>query len=142
MKTCLAKPGEIERKWVLIDAEGQILGRLAVVIANYLRGRNKPVYTPHVDTGDFVIVINAEKVVLTGDKEAKKIYQRYTGYMGGLKENTASEVRARHPTRLIQEAVKGMMPKNRLSRQQLRKLKIFAGAQHSHGAQKPEVVTL
>ena len=140
MKSYLAKPGEIEQKWALIDAEGQILGRLAVTIANILRGRNKPVYTPHVDTGDFVVVVNAEKVKLTGNKEAGKIYQDYTGHMGGLKEKTASEIRAKNPTRLIKDAVRGMMPHNRLNRQQLRKLKIYAGNEHPHEAQQPELL--
>ena len=141
MKTYLAKVNEIDQKWLLIDADGQVLGRLAVRIANLIRGREKPIYTPHIDTGDFVIVINADKVKLTGDKENKKIYQRYTGYMGGLKERTANEVRARHPTQLIGDAVKGMMPRNRLARQQLTKLKIYAGDQHPHQAQKPEIIT-
>ena len=142
MKSYLAKPGEIEQKWALIDAEGQVLGRLAVTIANVLRGRNKPVYTPHVDTGDFVVVVNAEKVKLTGNKESGKIYQNYTGHMGGLKEKTAKEIRAKDPTRLITDAVRGMMPHNRLNRQQLRKLKVYAGNEHPHEAQKPEVLTL
>ena len=140
MKSYLAKPGEIEQKWALIDAEGQILGRLAVTIANILRGRNKPVYTPHVDVGDFVVVVNAEKVKLTGNKEAGKIYQDYTGHMGGLKEKTANEIRAKNPTRLIKDAVRGMMPHNRLNRQQLRKLKIYAGNEHPHEAQQPELL--
>lgn len=141
MKTYLAKANEIDQKWVLIDADGQVLGRLAVRIANLIRGREKPIYTPHIDTGDFVIVLNAGKVKLTGDKESKKIYQSYSGSMGGLKEKTASEIRAKHPTQLIKDAVKGMMPRNRLARQQLTKLKVYAGDQHPHEAQKPEKIT-
>ncbi len=141
MKSYLAKPDEVEKKWVLIDADGQVLGRLAVKIANILRGRNKPQYTAHVDTGDFVVVINAEKVKLTGKKEQNKIYQDYSGYMSGLKEQTASEIRKKHPTRLIRDAVKGMMPKNRLNRQQIGKLKIYAGNEHPHEAQQPQVLT-
>ncbi len=141
MKSYLAKPDEVEKKWVLIDADGQVLGRLAVKIANILRGRNKPQYTPHVDAGDFVVVVNAEKVKLTGGKEQNKIYQDYSGYMSGLKEQTASQVRQKHPTRLIRDAVKGMMPKNRLNRQQIGKLKIYAGNEHPHEAQQPQVLT-
>ena len=127
MKTYLPAIEEIKKDWLLVDAEGEVLGRLAVNIANALRGRNKVDYTPHLDTGDFVIVINADKVKLTGDKESKKIYQNFTGYMGGLKTKTAHEVRMKDPTRLIRDAVKGMLPKNRLARQQLRKLNIYAG---------------
>ena len=141
MKTYLAKANEIDRKWLLIDAEGQILGRLAVKIANLIRGREKAIYTPHIDTGDFVVVINADKVKLTGDKENKKIYQSYSGYMGGLKLRTAKEVREKHPTHLVKDAVKGMMPRNRLARQQLTKLKVYASDHHPHEAQKPEKVT-
>ena len=141
MKSYLAKPDQVERKWVLIDADGEVLGRLAVKIANILRGRNKPQYTPHVDTGDFVVVINAEKVKLTGKKEQNKIYQDYSGYMSGLKEKTASEIRKKHPTRLIRDAVKGMMPKNRLNRQQIQKLKLYAGDKHPHEAQQPQLLT-
>ncbi|RMD85350.1 MAG: 50S ribosomal protein L13 [Lentisphaerae bacterium] len=142
MKTYLPKVDQIERKWYLVDAEGQTLGRLAVKIANILRGRHKPIYTPHLDTGDYVIVVNAEKVKLSGNKEKKKIYQDYSGWMGGLKEQTAAEVRARKPERLIRDAVSGMIPRNRLGRQVLRKLKVYAGPNHEHAAQKPEKLEL
>jgi large subunit ribosomal protein L13 len=142
MKTYLAKKGELEKKFVLFDAEGVPLGRLAVKIADTLRGKNKPTYTPHIDTGDFVIVVNAEKVVLTGNKEDKKIYVDFSGYRGGLKEQTASEVRAKKPERLIRDAVWGMMPHGRLGRAQFKKLKVHAGPDHPHQAQKPEKVTV
>jgi len=142
MKTYLAKKGELERKFVLFDAEGVPLGRLAVKIADTLRGKNKPTYTPHIDTGDFVIVVNAEKVLLTGNKEEKKIYVDYSGYRGGLKEQKASEVRAKKPERLVRDAVWGMMPHGRLGRTQFRKLKVHAGPEHPHQAQTPEIVTL
>ena len=138
MKTTLPKVDEIERKWLLIDAEGIPLGRLAVQIANIIRGRHKAIYTPHIDTGDFVVVINADKVKLTGNKEEGKIYQRFTGWRSGLKEFPAATVRAKHPEMLIQLAVKGMMPRNRLSRQSIKKLKIYAGSEHPHSAQSPE----
>jgi len=137
MKTYLPKESEIERKWWVVDAEGEILGRLAVKIANVLRGKNKPSYTPHLDCGDFVIVVNAAKVVLTGRKDERKIYQDYSGYMGGLEERPASEIRAKDPCRLIRSAVQGMLPKGRLGRAQFRKLKIYAGAEHRHQAQTP-----
>ena len=136
MKTFLPKENEIVRNWYVIDATGQVLGRLAVQIANMLRGRHKPTYTPHLDCGDFIVVVNAEKVVLTGDKDTKKIYQDYSGYIGGLKEQTADVVRAKNPTRLIHDAVWGMMPKGRLGRTQFSKLKIYAGPTHPHHAQK------
>ena len=142
MRTYLPKVNEIDRKWLLLNADGEILGRMAVRIANLLRGREKPSYTPHLDTGDFVVVINADKVKLTGNKENKKIYQNYTGYMGGLKLRTAKEIRAKDPTRLIKDAVKGMMPNNRLARQQLRKLKVYINNDHPHQAQQPEAITL
>jgi len=121
--------------WKLIDAEGQILGRLATQIADMLRGKDKPWYTPHTDTGDYVVVINAEKVALSGDKQKDKIYARYTGYMGGYKETTAREMLEKHPTYLIEHAVKGMLPKNKLSREILRKLKVYVGSEHPHKAQ-------
>jgi large subunit ribosomal protein L13 len=140
MKTYLAKNDEVERKWILLDADGAVLGRLAVQIATILRGRNKPVYTPHVDTGDFVIVVNAEKVVLTGSKNERKIYQTYSGHMGGQKEVTAQTMRDKQPQLMIGLAVKGMMPKGRLARQQLRKLKVYAGPDHPHAAQNPETI--
>ena len=142
MKTFLPKVNEIERKWWLIDAENEVLGRMAVRIADILRGKNKPTYTPHLDCGDFVVVINAEKVTLTGNKETQKIYQNYSGHMGGLKEQTAATVRARHPERLVRDAVWGMMPKGRLGRAQFRKLKIYAGPEHPHEAQQVEKLEL
>ena len=139
-KTFLPKVNEIERKWHVINAEGMVLGRLAVNIVNILRGRNKPIYTPHLDTGDFVVVINAEKVVLTGRKDTRKIYQDYSGYMGGLREQTADVIRQKHPERLILDAVWGMMPKGKLGRAQFKKLKVYAGPEHPHAAQQPDTL--
>jgi len=138
MKTFLPKVGEIEQKWWVVDATDLILGRVAVKIADTLRGKNKPIYTPHLDCGDFVIVINAEKVAMTGNKDTRKIYQDYSGHMGGLKQRTADVIRARQPERLIRQAVWGMMPKGRLGRAQFRKLKIYAGSEHPHEAQQAE----
>ena len=140
MKTYSAKPLEVERKWYVIDAEGEILGRLAVRVANILRGKNKPEYTPHVDTGDFVIVINAEKVILTGKKETDKKYYHHTGYPGGLKSASVKEVREKAPEKLIENAVRGMLPHNTLGSEQFQKLKVYAGAEHPHAAQKPIVI--
>ena len=137
-KTYLPKVDEIEHKWYVIDANGLVLGRLAVQIANIIRGRHKATYTPHLDCGDFVVVINAEKVVLTGNKSNDKEYQDYTGYMSGLKRRKASVIRERHPERMILDAVWGMMPKGRLGRAQYGKLKVYAGAEHPHTAQKCE----
>ena len=137
-KTYLPKVNEIERKWHVVNAEGQVLGRLAVQIANILRGRNKAIYTPHLDTGDFVIVINAEKVVLTGKKDTKKEDQDYSGYMGGLRIQKADVIRKKHPERMILDAVWGMMPKGRLGREQFKKLRVYAGPEHPHVAQKAE----
>ena len=137
MKTFLPKQGEIDQKWWVVDATDLVLGRLAVKIADTIRGKNKPIYTPHLDCGDFVVVINAEKVMATGRKETQKIYQNYTGYMGGLKERPLAVIRARDPERLIRQAVWGMMPKGRLGRAQFRKLKIYAGPEHPHEAQQP-----
>lgn len=143
MNSYLAKPDEVKREWVLVDATNQIVGRLAVTIANILRGRNKPVYTPHVDTGDFVVVINADKILFTGNKERGKIYYDYTtGRMGAQRMRTAAQIREKNPTRLIADAVRGMLPKNRLTRQQLRKLKVYAGAEHPHAAQQPQPIKL
>lgn len=136
--TYMAKPREVERNWVVVDAAGVPLGRLASEVAVLLRGKHKPQFTPHVDTGDFVIVINAEKVVLTGNKEEQKIYYRHSGWPGGLKMITASEMRKKRPERLVELAVKGMIPKNRLGRQQLKKLKVYAGPEHPHQAQQPK----
>jgi large subunit ribosomal protein L13 len=137
MKTYTAKPREIEQAWRLVDADGQILGRLATEIADTLRGKNKPAYTPHVDTGDFVIVVNAEKVRVTGKKLDQKIYYRHSGYPGGLRERTLAEQLARRPEEVIRKAVKGMLPKNKLAAAQLRKLKVYAGPEHPHAAQNP-----
>ena len=128
---------EKERKWYLIDAEGKVLGKLAVVIANILRGKNKSTFTPYVDTGDYVVVVNAKKISVTGDKLKKKMYYRYSGYHGGLKERTLEEMLKRRPEEVIHQAVKGMLPKNRLAREMIKKLKIFAGPEHSHAAQQP-----
>ena len=138
MKSYMARPLEVERRWYVVDAEGQTLGRLATEIANVLRGKNKPQYTPHVDTGDFVVVVNAEKVVVTGRKAEQKVYRRHSGYPGGLKETSYEQMMERRPTEILRRAVKGMMPKNRLARQQLRKLKIYAGPEHPHEAQDPQ----
>jgi len=142
MKTFLPAVDKIVRNWWVVDAEGQVLGRLAVRIADVLRGKDKPTFTPHLDCGDFVVVINAAKVKLTGRKDERKVYQSFSGYMGGLKEMTAAQVRAKRPARMIEEAVWGMLPKGRLGRQQYRKLKIFAGAEHTHAAQQPQVMKL
>ena len=137
MKTYLPKVDLEQRRWHVINAEGAILGRLAVQIANVLRGRNKPVYTPHLDAGDFVVVINADKVVLTGKKESDKKYMSYSGWKGGEKWTSVAQVRAKQPERLIAHAVKGMVPKNRLGRKLLTKLKIYRGSVHPHRAQTP-----
>ena len=134
-----AKPHEVEHKWYVIDAEGQILGRLASEIASILRGKKKPIYTPHVDTGDYVIVINAEKVEVTGKKRKEKIYRRHTGYPGGIREITFEKLLVKNPEEIIRHAVKGMMPEGRLGRQMFKKLKIYSGAEHPHAAQKPEI---
>ena len=138
MKSYMARPLEVERKWYVVDAEGQTLGRLATEIATILRGKNKPQYTPHVDTGDFVVVVNAEKVAVTGRKAEQKVYRRHSGYPGGLKETSYERMMERRPTEILRRAVKGMMPKNRLARQQSRKLKIYAGPEHPHAAQNPQ----
>jgi len=140
MKTYSAKPKDIEKKWYLIDAEGQVLGRLATRIADILRGKNKTIYTPHLDTGDFVVVINAEKVMVTGKKAQQKEYQRYSGYPGGLKKIPYERMIKRHPERVIEHAVRGMVPHNRLGRAILKKLKVYAGPSHPHEAQHPEVL--
>ena len=137
-RTYMAKPGEVERKWWVIDASDKILGRLATRIATILQGKHKPQYTPHVDIGDYVIVINADKIKLTGKKWLQKKYYRHSGYPGGLKVQTAQDILNKHPERLIYHAVKGMLPKNRLGRKMLKKLKIYAGSEHPHEAQKPE----
>jgi large subunit ribosomal protein L13 len=141
-KTWNAKPGEVQRRWYLVDAEGQILGRLATRIADTLRGKDKPEYTPHVDTGDFVVVVNAEKIRVTGKKLDEKMYYRHSGYPGGLRERPLREQLERRPTEVLRLAVKGMLPRNRLSRAQLTKLKIYAGPEHPHEAQAPEPLDL
>ncbi len=137
LKTYVATPSKRERNWLVVDASGKTLGRLATQIADVLRGKNKPEYTPHIDTGDFVVVVNAEKVRVTGNKAEDKLYHRHSGYPGGLRTRTFAEMRDRRPEEIIRLAVKGMLPRNRLARQQLRKLKIYAGPEHPHVAQKP-----
>jgi large subunit ribosomal protein L13 len=138
MKTWYAKPGEVERRWYVVDAEGQTLGRLATRIADTLRGKRKPEYTPHVDTGDFVVVVNADKISVTGKKLDDKLYARHSGYPGGLRTRTLREELDRRPTEVLRVAVKGMLPRNRLARAQLRKLRIYAGPEHPHEAQAPQ----
>ena len=140
MKTYTAKAKEIEHKWCVVDASGHVLGRLASFVAHRLRGKHKPIYTPHVDTGDHVIVINADKITLTGDKWDDKVYYRHSGYMGGLKAITAKDLLKKRPEDLIKNAVRGMLPKNRLGRKVLKKLKVYAGPEHPHEAQQPENV--
>ena len=138
MKTYVAKPADRERNWVLVDAAGLTLGRLATQLADILRGKRKPQYTPHVDVGDFVVVINAEKIAVTGNKRADKRYYRHSGYPGGLKSRTLGDMLERRPEEVIRKAVRGMLPRNRLARKQLTKLKIYAGPDHPHAAQQPE----
>jgi large subunit ribosomal protein L13 len=138
MKTYSAKTSEIERQWYVVDAEGQTLGRLATRIADTLRGKRNANYTPHIDTGDFVIVVNAEKIAVTGNKLQAKLYYRHSGYPGGLRSRTLQEQLDRRPTEVIRSAVKGMLPRNRLARQQLTKLKVYAGPDHPHEAQSPK----
>lgn len=142
MKTYHAKPGEVEREWLLVDATDMALGRLASEVAQILKGKRKPQYTPHVDTGDFVIVINASKVKLTGNKLADKKYYHHSGFPGGLKETPLSDLLAKDPRRVIEAAVKGMLPKNTLGRAMGMKLKVYAGTEHPHVAQKPRQITL
>ena len=140
MKTYYAKPGEVEREWLLIDAEDQVLGRVASKAATLLKGKHKPQYTPHVDTGDFVVIINADKIRLTGTKAAKKEYFHHTGFPGGLKMETFSEAMEKHPERVLEHAVKGMLPKNTLGRAMGKKLKVYTGSEHPHMAQKPRQI--
>ena len=142
MNTYMAKPAEVERKWYVVDAEGMVLGRLASQVANILRGKNKPIYTPHVDTGDHVIIINASKIVLTGKKLDQKIYYHHTGYPGGLKETKYRALMATKPEFAVRHAVVGMLPKGTLGRQMAKKLKIYAGPEHEQAAQKPEALEL
>ena len=141
MKTYMANPDKIERKWYVVDAEGATLGRLASEIAKVLRGKNKPEYTPHIDTGDYVIVVNAEKVKVTGKKLQQKIYYNHSDYVGGMRETTLAELRAKKPEKVIELAVKGMLPKGPMGRDMIKKLHVYAGPEHANQAQKPEVLT-
>ena len=143
MKTTVSmRPQDVERSWWVIDAEGKTLGRLATEVARRLRGKHKPEYTPHVDTGDYIIVVNAEKVHVSGNKETGKVYSRHSGYPGGIKGTTVAEMRETYPERMIEKAVKGMLPKGPLGRAMYRKLKVYPGAEHPHAAQQPEVLEL
>ena len=141
MNTFMASPATIDRKWYVVDAEGMTLGRLASEVAKVLRGKNKPIFTPHMDTGDYVIIVNAEKVKATGKKLDQKVYYHHSGYVGGLKETTLKEKLAKKPEQVIELAVKGMLPKGPLGRQMYRKLFVYAGPEHNHAAQKPETLT-
>ena len=140
MKSYMARPLEVERKWYVVDAEGKHLGRLATEIVRVLRGKNKPQYTPHVDVGDFVVVVNADRVAVTGRKAEQRVYRRHSGYPGGMKETSYEQMLARKPTEVIRKAVYGMMPKTRLARKQFKKLKIYAGPEHPHAAQDPQTL--
>ncbi len=142
MKSYMASPSDVERKWYVVDAEGKTLGRLASEIANVLRGKKKPIYTPHIDTGDYVIVVNAEKVVTTGKKLNQKMYYHHSEYVGGMKETTLKEMLNKKPEYVITHAVKGMLPKGPLGRQMLKKLFVYAGPEHKHAAQKPETLEI
>lgn len=142
MKTWTPKSAEIERRWWVVDADGLILGRLATQLASVLRGKHKPAYTPHVDVGDYVVVVNAEKIAVTGDRRAQKIYYRHSGYPGGLREMTLDEMLRRHPERVIRLAVRGMLPRNRLGRHMLDKLRVYAGPNHPHEAQSPSPLAI
>ncbi len=137
-KTFLPEKNAVERKWWIVDAEGKTLGRLSTAVADVLRGKNKPEYTPFFDTGDFVIIINAKKIKLTGNKSEQKVYYKHSGYLGGIKETTIKRMLTSHPERVIKNAVRGMLPKNRLNRKILKKLKVYAGKEHKHIAQRPE----
>jgi large subunit ribosomal protein L13 len=140
MKTQFAKKGDIDRKWYVVDAKDIVLGKLATKVATYLRGKNKPVFTPNVDTGDFIIVINADKIRLTGKKVTDKVYYHHSGYIGGIKAQTAKELLEKKPETIIEKAVWGMLPKNRLGRTMIKKLKVYRGAEHPHQAQTPEIL--
>jgi large subunit ribosomal protein L13 len=142
MKTFSAKPAEVKRDWYVIDAEGKTLGRLSTEIARRLRGKHKPEYTPHVDTGDYIVVVNAAKVRVTGTKERDKIYYNHTGYIGNMKSISLGKLRERHPERILEIAVKGMLPKNPLGRAMFRKLKVYAGPTHQHQAQQPKLLEI
>lgn len=139
-KTYSQKPSEVTRRWILVDAKDAPLGRIATQISKYLIGKYKPTYTPHIDGGDYVVVINAKETVLTGNKETAKLYYRHSGFPGGIKDASVKEVREKFPERLIEEAVKGMLPKNKLSPERMKRLRVFAGAEHAHTAQTPEKV--
>ena len=141
MKTFMASPATIDRKWYVVDAEGKTLGRLASEVAKVLRGKNKPIFTPHIDTGDYVIVVNAEKIKVTGKKMNQKIYYHHSDYVGGMKETTLKAMLAKKPERVVELAVKGMLPKGPLGRQMYKKLFVYAGPEHKHAAQKPEALT-
>ena len=141
MKTYMASPSDIERKWYVVDATGYTLGRLASEVAKILRGKNKPVFTPHIDTGDYVIIVNAEKIKVTGKKLTQKIYYHHSDYVGGMKETTLKEMLAKKPEKVLELAVKGMLPKGPLGRAMHKKLFVYAGSEHKHEAQKPEVLT-
>ena len=140
MSTFMAKPAEVERKWYVVDADGVTLGRLAAEVASILKGKKKPIYTPHVDTGDYVIVVNADKVKVTGKKLDQKVYFSHSEYVGGVKEVTLREQLEKHPERVVEHAVKGMLPKGALGKQMYMKLRVYAGPEHEHAAQKPEVL--
>ena len=142
MKTYYAKPGEIQREWLLVDATDLVLGRMATQLAAILKGKTKPTYTPHVDVGDFVVVVNAEKIRVTGNKAEQKTYYRHSGFPGGLKETSYKEMMAKHPERIIEKAVKGMLPKTSLGREMGKKLKVYAGPDHPHAAQNPRTIEL
>lgn len=142
MKTYYAKPSEVQREWLLVDATDMTLGRLASEVAQILRGKNKPTYTPHIDTGDYVVIVNAEKIKITGAKATDKVYYRHTGYVGHLKSETFTEAMEKHPTRVIEHAVRGMLPKGTLGTQMYKKLKVYAGPEHPHQAQNPRKIEL
>ena len=142
MKTVSIRPQDVDHAWYVVDAENQILGRLATEIASRLRGKHKPEYTPHVDTGDYIVVVNADKVRVTGSKFEDKMYYRHSGYPGGIKSMSFKDMQARHPERVVEKAVKGMLPRNPLGRAMFRKLKVYAGAEHPHSAQQPETLEL
>ena len=142
MKTFVAKPATVEKKWYVVDAAGHTLGRLSTVVADTLRGKRKPIYTPNIDTGDFVVIVNAEKIVVTGKKAEQKMYWRHSGYPGGIKGESFSHLLERRPEEVVRRAVKGMLPHNKLGRAQLRKLKVYAGPDHPHAAQNPDVLEI
>jgi len=142
MRTRFARKSDIERKWYVVDAKDKVLGRLACRVASYIRGKHKPIFTPNVDTGDFIIVINADKVKVTGNKLVDKLYQHHTGYIGNLKEKSLKDRMNSEPEKVIEDAVWGMLPKNRLGRAMIKKLKVYRGAEHGHAAQKPELIEI